>query len=263
MKKVIGLCAAVMMASVLLCSCTKSVENVWLDKDYISVEHGQSFSLTAIALPEDAENKEIEWEISDPNIVSTIISNLSTREFKADNIGETKIVAKSNNGKMFACSVVVTENAEDIAIREKREEEERIEREKQEEERRIAEEKAKEEATHYIGNGIAIEVKNRFPAKFNEYFSGQLERSYEITRIDFRNGWLNVSGKKLSDTESSPTSCRFTWSLQDENGTIVNSSGYDSSPSVGVGQTWKAQNVHYFGGLEPGYYVLIFTDVQW
>lgn len=194
--KIITLGVLVILCSFLFCSCAKSIENVSLNKDYISIEHGQSFSLTATVLPEEAENKDIEWIISDPNVISIVSSNLLTKEFKADNVGETKIIARSHNGKTFTCNVVVNENAEDIAERERRAEEERIEKERKEEEERIKKEQQEQEEKKGYDTGITFQQLSRNPEEYKYKkvkFTGKvvqvLEGSNEINlRINVTQG---------------------------------------------------------------------------
>ncbi len=79
------------------------VESVSLSTSTISLEEGESFTLTATVYPSDATNKTIEWESADTGI-ATVVEGIVT----ATGVGTTTITAKSANGKAASCTVSVS-----------------------------------------------------------------------------------------------------------------------------------------------------------
>lgn len=123
--------------------CTKEVKTITLDKTELEVVHGESFTITATVLPNDAEDKSVSWSIKsyDGAVLLASDSKTAKKEFVASELGEATIIATSSNGRKSRCLVTVTENEEDIEERKKAEEEAKIAAEKKAEEDRITEEK--------------------------------------------------------------------------------------------------------------------------
>lgn len=146
MKQKIAAFLLTLMLIVVLVSCAKQVSSVSIDKQELEVVHGDNFILTATILPNDAENQSVAWSVDTKNVITVTDENTLQKEFKAAEIGTAKVKIITSNGKEATCSVTVTENEEDIAAREKAEEEAKIAAEKKAQEEKIAQEKAQEEA---------------------------------------------------------------------------------------------------------------------
>jgi len=82
-----------------------NVERIALDKSNVTIKIGKSLKLNAQIYPNNATNKTIKWESSNPNVASVdqngIITGISE--------GTAEIRAISENGVAANCSVVVTE----------------------------------------------------------------------------------------------------------------------------------------------------------
>ena len=78
------------------------VSEITLDKTELTLNEGQSDTLTATVLPDNATNKEITWNSSDESI-ATVDTNGTVIAVKA---GETTITAKAD-GKTAECKVIV------------------------------------------------------------------------------------------------------------------------------------------------------------
>ena len=134
-NKKITLFALTVLLTIGLSGCANHTESISLDKNTYEVIHGDMFTLTATVLPNDTVDS-VRWYIDSDCVSAATNENTLKKEFLASEVGEAVIKVISSN-KYSTCVVTVKENAEDIANREKAEEEERIAKEKAEEEERI------------------------------------------------------------------------------------------------------------------------------
>jgi hypothetical protein len=83
-----------------------AVTGVGLNKSEITLMVGDTETLTATVQPENATNKTVTWNSSDPAIASV---NASTGEVTAASVGTAKITVTTEDGnKMSECTVTVT-----------------------------------------------------------------------------------------------------------------------------------------------------------
>ena len=83
---------------------TYAVESVSLNRDEISLVEGESETLTAKVLPENATNKNISWSVADDKIAT-----VDDGKVTAVKAGETKVtVTTEDGGKTAECKVKVT-----------------------------------------------------------------------------------------------------------------------------------------------------------
>ncbi|MDD4514362.1 Ig-like domain-containing protein [Massilibacteroides sp.] len=87
------------------------VSGISLDKETLTMETGDSFTLTATISPEDATNKELIWSSSNPEIVG--VSESGT--ISAISVGETTITATTVDGD-YSASCVITVNRKIIYV---------------------------------------------------------------------------------------------------------------------------------------------------
>ena len=85
------------------------VTSVSLDKNQLELEVGESETLTATVLPENATNKLVSWKSSAPAVAQVDYSGKVT----AVSAGETTITATAD-GKSATCTVTVTQKAPDV-----------------------------------------------------------------------------------------------------------------------------------------------------
>ena len=89
-----------------------AVTGVALDKSSADVVKGQTLQLTATVAPENADNKEVTWSSSDPDVAS-VSNGLVT----AEGIGQAKITVKTRDGgKTAECVINVIKEIESIEI---------------------------------------------------------------------------------------------------------------------------------------------------
>jgi len=82
----------------------KNVTGVSLDKDNITLEIGETATLTATVYPEDAANKTVSWTSSNTAVATVINGTVTAKE-----VGETTITVITEEGKFTAtCIVKVT-----------------------------------------------------------------------------------------------------------------------------------------------------------
>ena len=83
------------------------VSSIQLDRTETEIRHGCSFILHATALPEDAEDKTIQWSSSDESVagVDYITGEVHTRE-----VGTATITASCADGVSAACIVTVLDD---------------------------------------------------------------------------------------------------------------------------------------------------------
>jgi len=81
---------------------------VTLDNTTLTLEEGQSVTLTATVLPDNATNKSLNWTSSNPAVATVNQSG----EVTALTTGTTivKATAKDGSGKYDECTVTVEEN---------------------------------------------------------------------------------------------------------------------------------------------------------
>ena len=153
--------------ALILSGCKKEVERVSLNKNRIEIMHGETFVLVATILPSDADEQSVTWSVNSSGVVSAISDeNTLSKDFLASGAGMTTVTVTSANGKEATCVVKVIENEEDIAAREKAEEEARIAAEKKAEEEKIAREKAEQEAKMRYETGITYNQLARTPNSY-------------------------------------------------------------------------------------------------
>ncbi len=85
------------------------VESISLNASTLSLEEGESFTLTATVYPSNATDKTIQWDSADTGIATVSGGNVT-----ATGVGTTTITAKTANGKRVFCAVSVS--AKTIAI---------------------------------------------------------------------------------------------------------------------------------------------------
>lgn len=78
------------------------VESVTIDETSIEIVQGETQQLTAVVLPENADNKSVEWSSSDESIATVSADGLVT----AVNVGSAQIFAKAGD-KQGRCDVTV------------------------------------------------------------------------------------------------------------------------------------------------------------
>ena len=89
-----------------------AVTGVALDKTEASVVKGQTLQLTATVAPENADNKEVTWSSSDPDIAS-----VKDGLVKAEDIGQATITVKTKDGNFKAeCTISVIKDIQSIEI---------------------------------------------------------------------------------------------------------------------------------------------------
>ena len=103
-------------ALLILFACTQEepapirVESIELDSEELELIEGNSISLVATILPEDAENQNVIWSSSNKAVAS-----VKDGEVTAVSVGEATITAKSEDGgKKATC--VVTVNPKHISV---------------------------------------------------------------------------------------------------------------------------------------------------
>ena len=84
-----------------------NIEKIYLSKQSVSVEIGESFSLKATPYPSNVSYEEFTWETNNESIITVkkVAGNVS--EWKAIGVGEAKVYVKSENGCMSICEVFV------------------------------------------------------------------------------------------------------------------------------------------------------------
>ena len=82
---------------------------VSLNKTSLSIQKGQSQTITATVSPSNATNKSVAWSTSNSNIAT-----VSGGKITAKAVGSATITAKTNNGKTASCKVTVTN--ESVAV---------------------------------------------------------------------------------------------------------------------------------------------------
>lgn len=103
MKKLSMIFCLIIAVPFMLCSCFKEeVASVSLSKTELTLTVGDSAVIEASVLPENAENKGIEWTTSDSNIVT-----VSDGTVKAKAEGNAVVTAKAENGEKKSCNVTV------------------------------------------------------------------------------------------------------------------------------------------------------------
>ena len=86
-----------------------AVTSVLLDKTYLTLEIGESYTLTAIVSPSYATDKTITWSSTNPSAAS-----VSNGKITAKTEGSTTITAEANNGKIAFCTVTVNKPAPEV-----------------------------------------------------------------------------------------------------------------------------------------------------
>lgn len=86
-----------------------AVTSVLLDKTYLTLEIGESYTLTAIVSPSYATDKTITWSSTNPAAASVINGKIT-----AKSEGSTTIIAEANNGKIAFCTVTVNKPAPEV-----------------------------------------------------------------------------------------------------------------------------------------------------
>ena len=86
-----------------------AVSNVLISKETLSLEVGQSETITATIVPSDATNKKVTWESSDESVAT-----VSNGKVTAVAEGTATITVKTDDGSFTAtCDVTVTKKSED------------------------------------------------------------------------------------------------------------------------------------------------------
>ena len=87
------------------------VTEIKLNKSEITLEKGQTDTITATILPENATNKKFNWTTDDKDVVSLISAEQGTLTIEAMSKGTATITATTEDGKHQAiCKVTVTDN---------------------------------------------------------------------------------------------------------------------------------------------------------
>ena len=88
------------------------VESVKLDKEQLTLEIGDTYSLIATINPSDALYKDVSWLIQDENII-----DLESGKVTAKNIGTTTVTVKTLDGeKTASCTITVIEKQQEILV---------------------------------------------------------------------------------------------------------------------------------------------------
>ena len=85
------------------------VTSVSLNKTFLTLEIGESGTLTATVLPNNATDKSVTWTSSDQSVAMVEDGKVTAIES-----GTTTITATTSNGKTASCSVTVNESAPEI-----------------------------------------------------------------------------------------------------------------------------------------------------
>ena len=98
---------AIALSISIFSSCKKvvSVDSVELDNNMVALAPGEEMTLTATVNPNDATNKNLRWESSNP-AVARVIDGLVT----AVSEGEVDITVLSDNDRRTVCKLTVTSN---------------------------------------------------------------------------------------------------------------------------------------------------------
>jgi hypothetical protein len=185
----------VFLALFLISGCTKAVKSISLDKVDLTVEHGNTFVLTAAIAPDDAGDKTVTWSVGTENVSAVTNENTLQKEFLASKVGRAGVKVVSANGLEAGCSVIVTENAEDKATRKAAEAEAKAAREQAAAEAKAAKEKADAEEKA-AAEQKAAEAAEKERNKYNTGITyEQLSRTpdkYEGEYVKFRGKVIQV-----------------------------------------------------------------------
>lgn len=107
-KKIVSLflCAALSLCGLAPCAAAKAkvnVKSITLSKNSVSMNIGDTYTLTAKVNPTNATNKSVTWSSTDNSIVT-----VKSGKIYAVSAGSCIITAKSSNGIKAACDVTVT-----------------------------------------------------------------------------------------------------------------------------------------------------------
>ena len=169
MKKLATLYLAGLLSVLVLYGCANAVEGITLDKRELTVENGAVFTLTAAIVPNNAKNQTVVWNTDSDNVLAVTSDHTLQKEFRAAKIGSTNIKVFSSNEAVAICKITVVENAEDKAVREKAEEEDRL-----------AEEKATQESKTNYDAGITYHQLARTP---NDYIGKEIKLSGKVLQV--------------------------------------------------------------------------------
>ena len=90
------------------------VENITLSENTISIDNGNSATLTATISPSNATDKTVTWSTNNSNV--TIEPNGLTCTVTGASVGESIITAKSNDGSNISATCAVTINTVNIPV---------------------------------------------------------------------------------------------------------------------------------------------------
>lgn len=243
------------MLIISLGGCKKDIKSISLDKNTITIEQEQNFSLTATILPSDATNKELAWSIDGDAVSALTAENSIQKEFVGNKSGTATIKVIASNGSSAECIVNVVAVLNDST--------ENKEQTQNEQTNSNGAENAKQEGTQYIIDGnVKVKLKNTIPATIKQYSfaDGSVQRTYEITKVQADGNGIYVSGTKLSDKSGNEFGCKIKWQLYDDSGAVV-TSDWNLSPATAVGESWANVNIRFnAGSLPAGVYTLQFCD---
>ena len=85
--------------------------SISLDKTQLNMTIGETYSLLATILPNDATNKNITWSSSNQNVATVIDGKIT-----AISVGQTTIKAQTSNNKFATCEVKVIDGSENVQV---------------------------------------------------------------------------------------------------------------------------------------------------
>lgn len=243
------------MLIVLLGGCRKDIKSISLDKNTITIEQEENFSLTATILPSDATNKELAWSVDGDAVSALTTDNSIQKEFVGNKVGTSTIKVIASNGSGAECIVNIVA-ALDVSA-------ENTEQTQSEQAKNNSVENTTQGGSQYIIDGnVKVKLKNTIPATIKQYSfaDGSVQRTYKITKVQADGNGIYVSGTKLSDKFGNEFGCKIKWQLYDDNGAVV-TSDWKLSPATAVGESWTNVNIRFkTGSLPAGVYTLQFCD---
>ena len=98
--------------------CIQPVTGVTLDQTALSLTAGETATLTAAVLPEDASNKTVTWSSSNPDVAAVTDHNDGTASVTAGSAGTATLTATAADGSgvSASCAVEVTQPAAGVTL---------------------------------------------------------------------------------------------------------------------------------------------------
>lgn len=90
-----------------------AVSSVTMQPTTLNLKQGKTGKITVEVLPEDAENRNISWSVSDESVITIVSQNQTGAEIRAvAESGTATVTAATENGKKASCTVIVSKPVE-------------------------------------------------------------------------------------------------------------------------------------------------------